>query len=868
MNLIQEILSWSKTLPLWQQDAVRRLFSSPKGLSDTDIIELAELCLKENGLLPGCSKTSKPLVQASIPTARAGVRLAIKKLHGLKNVNCIDPQQELEFAENGMTVVYGVNGSGKSGYARVIKRACFSRDRGERILPDVKDVTAVNKIAEATFDIDENGVGKTYAWQDGSFIGTLSGISVFDAQSARVVLDQAQDCRYIPYGLDIVQDVGNKVVPKVRAVIEAQAAKIDLSEEAFKNLKGDHAVGRIFGNLANADISEIRCLANFSSADMNRGKELTSLIDKQAGVEIIKTIRQKVDRIKQLSSAIKKAAEAFCENEIKKLKDVFGSEATARAAAVTAAKIFADETEFLKGTGSEPWKVLFESARRFADEYCGNGNEYPEGVTRCVLCQQELGDAAVRRLKKFDAYVKEDASRNAENASKMLSNEKVRVERLPDGMSADDVLIKELSDIDNTIAQDISTYQVAFAQQKAAVLRALNGEIDWDTLSSLDISVSQKLRKLASHELRRAHQIRLTIDETKRAALIKERDELRVRLLLHRQIKAVEDWFVRRNRRQALLTLAKTLTTAHFTKKAKELFAGTVTKPLLDALDEEFSAIGVSKIRLKPSLTEKGEKSKVFMKLVIPDVKAIPLASVLSEGEQRAVAVASFLAELKTAGHENAIVFDDPMSSMDVAFREAVAKRLANESMKRQVIVFSHDPLFVCQLRLASQDVGNHCAFRYLEPKIPHVGYVTDGLPWDSCSIESRIDRLEKDQKKLEKLPWPLYPTDEQKREMRSVYDRLRASIEQFVRDKCLGGVIRRYDDYVRVESLRMVLAMDQVLVSRIMKLYSRCHKIIEAHDHTSAGVVGIPTDQDLKNDIAEFRKLNEEVKVAQKLLR
>ena len=100
------------------------------------------------------------------------------------------------------------------------------------------------------------------------------------------------------------------------------------------------------------------------------------------------------------------------------------------------------------------------------------------------------------------------------------------------------------------------------------------------------------------------------------------------------------------------------------------------------------------------------------------------------------------------------------------------------------------------------------------------------------------------------------------------MYDRLRASIEQFVRDKCLGGVIRRYDDYVRVESLRMVLAMDQVLVSRIMKLYSRCHKIVEAHDHTSAGVVGIPTDQDLKKDISEFRQLNEDVKIAQKPLR
>lgn len=68
MNLIQEILSWSKALLLRQQNAVRRFFSSPKGLSDTDIIEPAELCLKENGLLLGCSKTSKPLVHASIPT--------------------------------------------------------------------------------------------------------------------------------------------------------------------------------------------------------------------------------------------------------------------------------------------------------------------------------------------------------------------------------------------------------------------------------------------------------------------------------------------------------------------------------------------------------------------------------------------------------------------------------------------------------------------------------------------------------------------------------------------------------------------------------------------------------------------------------
>ena len=868
MSLIQEILGWSKTLPLWQQDAIRRIFSAPKGLSDADIQELTELCLKENGLLPSCTKISTPLSQASVPSVAAGACLAIKRMSGLKHVNCLDQHQELKFVAKGLTVVYGANGSGKSGYARVIKRACFSRDRGEKILPDVKDETAVDKIAEAVFDIYENGIEKTYNWQDGAFIEALSGISVFDARSARVMLDQAQDCRYVPYGLDIVQDLGNKVVPFVRMAIEAQASKIDLSEEAFKNLRGDHIVGRMFANLAGADILEIRRLADFSPADMARGKELSALIDEQAGSELIKTIRQKVDRIKQLSGGIKNAAAALSVKEIEKLKDVFGANVAAKAAADIAARAFSNEAEYLKGTGSEPWKILFESARHFADECCGVAGTYPDGVTRCVLCQQKLDDAAVQRLKRFDEYIKEDASKNAMNASKALSNEKVRVEKLSDGIMTDEVLIKELSDIDNAVVQDLSTYKTAFVRHKLDVLQAFDGGVKWSLLSDLDVSVVQKLRDLASRELRRAHKIRLSIDETKRAALIKEREELRVRYQLQRQIKAVEAWFDRLKRKQSLLSLAKTLTTAHFTKKAKELFAGAVTQPLLNALNEEFNAIGVSKIRLKPSLSEKGEKSKVLVKLVIPAVKVTPLASVLSEGEQRAIAVASFLAELKVSGHTNAIVFDDPMSSMDVAFREAVAKRLANESKVRQVIVFSHDPVFVCQLRLASQDVGNACEFRYLESRVPHVGFVSDGLPWDSCSIESRIDRLEKEQKKLEKLPWPLYPTDEQKQEMRSVYDRLRASVEQFVRDKCLGGVIRRYDDYVRVENLKMVFALDQSLITRVLKLYSRCHKIVAAHDHTSAGIVGIPTDRDLKADIAEFRQLNEDVKSAQKTLK
>lgn len=42
-------------------------------------------------------------------------------LHGLSNVNALAPGERLTFGKTGLTVIYGDNGAGKSGYARVLK---------------------------------------------------------------------------------------------------------------------------------------------------------------------------------------------------------------------------------------------------------------------------------------------------------------------------------------------------------------------------------------------------------------------------------------------------------------------------------------------------------------------------------------------------------------------------------------------------------------------------------------------------------------------------------------------------------------------------------------------------------------------------
>jgi len=62
---------------------------------------------------------------------KAGKTIILKDVSALTHVNRIAPNQSLAFSETGMSVIYGGNGTGKSGYVRVMKQACRCRDQAE-----------------------------------------------------------------------------------------------------------------------------------------------------------------------------------------------------------------------------------------------------------------------------------------------------------------------------------------------------------------------------------------------------------------------------------------------------------------------------------------------------------------------------------------------------------------------------------------------------------------------------------------------------------------------------------------------------------------------------------------------------------------
>lgn len=153
MTILQEIHAWSKGLPVWQQDAIARIYES-RDLNAEVVGELYALAKSEAGIEDPENRQPKALDDAQVAApsdpAQLVQLLAIKEL---ANVNALASGGSLPIAEAGLTVIYGENGAGKSGYSRILKHACRARDQREAILPDAKMDPAKAGKPSAKFDV-------------------------------------------------------------------------------------------------------------------------------------------------------------------------------------------------------------------------------------------------------------------------------------------------------------------------------------------------------------------------------------------------------------------------------------------------------------------------------------------------------------------------------------------------------------------------------------------------------------------------------------------------------------------------------------------------------------------------------------------
>lgn len=119
---------WLNGRPSWLRMAADGLVRDRRAPNAQEIDALTDHCLQEAAnTLPAKHPALAPGVILGTPTAGA---LSIDSVSEIRGVNAIGPDAVLGLSKKGMTVVYGSNGSGKSGYARLMKHICGARAKG------------------------------------------------------------------------------------------------------------------------------------------------------------------------------------------------------------------------------------------------------------------------------------------------------------------------------------------------------------------------------------------------------------------------------------------------------------------------------------------------------------------------------------------------------------------------------------------------------------------------------------------------------------------------------------------------------------------------------------------------------------------
>ena len=864
MNLFKEILEWSQELPNWQRDALRRLLQRKKNLSKdesalskNDYDELYVLLKAEHELPKPDGLSPKPLDSSHIPvTIQPGQSTILKELGELTHVNCIAPNQRLEFSEKGMSIIYGENGSGKSGYVRVIKQACRYRGEEAKVYPNVYDAASEDKIPTAKFKIEKDN---DIPWENGCVPDErLSSISVFDSQCARSYIAKEQEVAYLPYGLDIIENLANDVIPELERRLKAEINTIG-TDNVFSHLQGETEVGTLISQLSfKTNTKTVEKLGTLSQVDEKRIADLSKTLAETDPIIKADGIKHFVLRLKLAAKNIKRVESWINGDAVNNLKNADDEMVEAERVEQNAACVLQSNEKLLPGTGEPLWKALFEAARKYSTEvaYLNKGFPYTGDDAVCPLCQTPL-DEARERLKRFEKYIKDDVAKTANKKRGDLADIRKNIIKANLSIALEQVLSEEIDKID--IVHAIKEYQTKIHEKQKWMLGALDNH-SWSNPPDLVGSPYFALRKLAAQKLREARTYIKAADKEHKKKLEQEHRELIARQSLQKSQQGVLDLIERMKKVEALKKCQKDLKTKPISDKSRELASEVVTKKLQSALDKEFCELGIRHI--ETNLKKRTVRGKMFHQILLENLTNKNIYDILSEGEQRALALGAFLAELSLANHSCGIVFDDPVSSLDHSRRQKVASRLAHEAKKRQVIVFTHDTSFLRQIRREIEKHKIEHKICYLEWQgDKYAGSICEGLPWELKNYKERINNLKNIHKRLENMPWPQYPGEGDRTKMRNAYDDMRATIERVVQDLVLNEVIVRYDGYIKVGQLNGVVGFNKEEFNEINKLYKCCSEVVKSHDPSPEQNESVPDATKLGEDINALNVVIEMIK-------
>lgn len=839
-----EIREWLLTQQDWLQEAADRLLKQGE-LTDTDISELSASIKTQAGQTVSKNRSFDSLVAA--PEVDSELRLvSVGDVVGIEN---LAPRQPLTFGAGNLTVIYGHNGSGKSSYSRLLKKAS-GKPRATALKPNVFKDAPVQSKCQITHQLGWQST--TTEWQaNAQAIDALRAIDIFDSDEAHHYLSKESGATYTPSMVAVFEKLA-AACDQIKTTLQEEQSKLVSALPAiplnFAQTQPAQQYKELSAKTTDLAVQQLVSWAEGDGRKLNELKERLRVTDPTA---LAKQKRATKEQVKQIAESLKNGYRAYCAEGLQKIRDLQATANTKRKIAVEAAQVKSAE---LEGVGSDTWRALWEAAKTYSQTV------YPEQTfpvtadSRCVLCQQELAPDAQQRLRDFESFVQsklEAEATSADTAYKLALNE------LP-AISSDELIITQC-EAAGLIDEGWKIYLLDFWN---SALQVRNNLLAGETngLVSPVQDVGENVEKLRDHYKgleSQAVQHEKDAKDFDRTQAAKDKNLLEAKQWISQQEDAVRREIVRLKKIQEYENWKKLANSRNISTKASDISEKVITHAYVTRFNRELNQLGASRIKVEIVKT-KAERGKLLHQLRLKGAlngQAMP-DSVLSEGERRIISLAAFLADVTAKPLAAPFVFDDPISSLDHDFEWSVAKRLAELAKTRQVLVFTHRLSLYGAIEEVAKKIGDdwktknlyqHCIESY-EGVSGHPAEQDISNANTTKANNILINRLDDAKKAGDSSGAAAYRALAQ-----GICSDFRKLIERTIEDDLLNQIVRRHRRGIQTDNRLAVLTHissdDCSFFDGLMTKYS-CYE----HSQSTETPVVIPEESELRVDFEALK--------------
>ena len=848
------------------RDLIRRI-AQQTSLTPNDLKQvLANLKGSEKLCASGpCTPLDPSHISGRLASSHAPTILL--SISDVRNANNLAPNQTMPFAAKGLTIIYGYNGSGKSGYGRILRQLCRSRHDEKQTI--IGNVYGPKPLGPATAAVAYSVEAKDFSvqWKDGTTSpDELAYISVFDATTAPLYADKQNKIEFLPMGLDILPALGDacrSLSGMLNVKIIALGTKINVPLPAMKSQKYNAFFSRLSPMGAVKGYPSAQEIDAHCTWNEALDAKLITLEEEMRKLSEPAQVLARNSRLMQAADALHSRLEAIAKqlnaNSIEEAHAKFEAAKSApeEVAAIAARGQF--ENDPLPGAPlTRAWRLLYAQAEAFnAEQY--PGSTFPEtGADRvCLLCQQPYSASAAERMARFKTFLEDTSQQEASRRERELAEciQAIKTISLP---SAGDIelplaQLREIRKDGDALIKQAGAANVALSSVKARLSDCLSGQAEFSSISGADTSALALLvamsSSLAAENASLSNEIQ---DSAALARLKEEHSELLDQKNCHGNKAIFQERLSDLETSGALKRCKEQCGTDGISRKNSQLREAYLTSDFEARIKEEVKFIGLDYLPL--TVQSRTERGVGYMGVALNKTGRNPSSDILSEGEFRGLALACFFAEIASVPGHDGIIVDDPVSSLDHLHITRIAERLVIEAKNRpQVIVFTHDMGFYYELWSAAAEAGVpvHRNWIYSQPNSTFGIVKSDDAPWQVKGVKDRMAVLEAILVAL-KGQTSRTPEDALK-DMEAFYTKLRESWERAVEECLFNKVVGRFQTEVKTQSLRGAIVTDEdhKTVFFAMKRASE----YSGHDRPAGRQPTLRTIDEMRVDLDDLRK-------------